>query len=569
MKKILILLMIVFMLAACVACAPPKVETGAEEPEQEQTVTEPEGEQPPQKKVLNMAVSGAFDNLDPRVLLSTSHQQVQTAFLEPLVRSVGSDIVEGMASSWEISDGGKVYTFKLRDAVWSDGKPVTAGDFVHAFRRLFEVCPASPIFDDILNGAEYRAGEVPAEELGVSAPDDKTFVIKLKAPVPYFLGLISAPFAGPGREDLLEKYGEAYGASAESLASNGPFILKEWIAEDKVVLVKNPDYWNADAIKLDEVVFNIIPDLNTQRNLFDNGELDIIIPGADVIGKGGLQAYRDKGEVVEFESGGVRCFQLNRYGYEADPEKAKILSNPNFMKAISFALDRQAWVDGPMNGLGLPATVQTPAAHSIYPGKTWGEVTPNIGKYHPETADLEKSQEYLQLVMDDMGYKSVDEFPEFIFLTTDSPEDQTSVTAYVYSVLRDMGLKVKIVNKTGSDFYNTLYKPALGYDIVRSGWGPDYDDPHTYMGYWNSKSTDMGVTFDNPEFDALLDAANNETDLVKRAEILVEAEALFSDIAPCIPFTHNKGVALIKPNVKDIVTSISGLSINYIFADKE
>jgi oligopeptide transport system substrate-binding protein len=519
------------------------------------------------EKVLRMVTSGAYDNLDPRILLSTSHSAVQNAFIEALVRSVGSKINPGMAESWDISDDGTVYTFYLRDAEWSDGKPVTARDFVHAFERLFEVCPASPIFDDILNGPELRSGEVGRDALGVKALDEKTIEITLKAPAPYFLGLLSVPFAGPGREDLVEKFGEEYGASVASLASNGPFILSEWIPEDKVVLVKNEDYWDADSIKLDKVVFSIIPDANTQRNLFDNGDIDILSIDASLLNEQSMQAYRDSGELVEYERGGIRCLQLNRYGYDGDPEKAKILNNPNFMKAISYALDRQGWVDGPMNGLGIPATVQTPAAHTVYSGTTWGEVTPNIGKYHPTTVEWEKSQEYLLMVMDDMGYSSVNEFPEFIFLTTDLPEDPATITAYVHSVLIEMGLKVKIVNKTGTDFYNTLYKPALGYDIVRAGWGPDYDDPYTYMGYWNSKSTDMGVTFDNEDFDALLLAANSETDLVKRAQILVEAEALFSDIAPCIPIYHNKGVILIKTNVEGVVLAISGMTVNYLYAD--
>ena len=516
------------------------------------------------EKVLHISADGGMDNLDPRVLTSRRQQIVQYAMFEPLVRSHAGELMPGMAESWEISDGGITYTFHLRDAKWSDGKPVTGGDFVHAFVRMFQICPASPIYDDINNGAQLRAGDVPPEELGVQAPDDKTVVITLKNPAPYFLGLIGSSFGAPGREDLANKFGDGYGATAESLASNGPFILTEWKHEDKLVLEKNPDYWNADKVKLDKVVVYILPDEHARRNMFDNGEIDFYIPRSEAE----AVEYEAQGLLTRYVRGGIRLLQLNLYGQD-DPVKAKILSNPNFMKAVSFAIDRQGYIDNVLQGNGVPATVNTPPVHMIYPGKIWGEVSTNYGKYHPESADLEKSKEYMDKVLEDMGYSSVDEFPEFDFLTSVDPEDPKDVTAYLLSVLTEMGLKINVVHLTGKQYYNNLYEPALAYDFARAGWGPDYDDPHTYMGYWTSASTDMGVTFDNAEFDELLDKANKETDLVKRAAILVEAEALFADIAPCIPIMHYKGVLAVHPWVKGLTFGISGLREDYIFSDLE
>ncbi|GAK55604.1 extracellular solute-binding protein family 5 [Candidatus Vecturithrix granuli] len=516
------------------------------------------------EKVLYLPADGGLDNLDPRVLTSTSHQLIQFAMFEPLVRTHAGDLLPGMAESWEISEDGTIYTFHLRDAKWSDGKPVTGGDFVHAFVRMFQICPASPIYDDIYNGAQLRAGEVPPEELGVKAPDDKTVVITLKNPAPYFMGLIASSFGAPGREDLAEKFGDGYGATAESLASCGPFILTEWKHEDMLVMVKNPDYWNADKIKLDKVVIYVLPDEQARRNMFDNGEIDYYIPRSEAE----AAEYEAKGLLIRYVRGGVRDLHINRYG-QNDPVKAKILSNPNFMKAISYAIDRKGYIDNVLQGNGVPATVQTPPVHAIYPGKTWGEVSTNYGKYHPETADLAKSKEYMDKVLQDMGYTSVDQLPEFDFLTSMDPEDPKDVASYLLSVFSDMGLKIKVNYATGKQFYNNLYEPALAYDFARAGWGPDYDDPHTYMGYWTSASTDMGVTFDNAEFDELLDKANKETDLVKRAAILNEAEALFSDIAPCIPIMHFKGAIAVQPWVKGLTTAISGLTIDYIYADVE
>lgn len=517
-----------------------------------------------EEKIMHIAVNIGLDNLDPRILTSTSHQLVQFAIFEPLVRTHNGDLFPGMAESWEISDDGKTYTFHLRDAKWSDGKQVTGDDFVHAFVRMFEICPASPIYDDIKNGAELRSGEVAPNQLGVQAPDEKTVVITLKNPAPYFMGLIGSSFGSPGRKDLADKYGDEYGARAETLASNGPYILEEWKSEDKLVLVKNPDYWNADEINLDKVVIYIIPNDHARRNMFDNGEIDYYVPIAEIE----AVDYEDQGLLTRYVRGGIRDIHINRYG-QNDPIKAKILSNPNFMKAISYAIDRQGYIDAVLQGNGVPATVQTPPTHTIYPGKTWGEVSSNYGVYHPETVDLAKSKDYMDLVLEDMGYSSVEEFPEFTFLTSVDPEDPKDIASYLLSVFSDMGLKIEVVYATGKQYYNNLYEPALAYDLARSGWGPDYDDPHTYMGYWTSASTDMGVTFDNSEFDSLLDDANREIDLVKRAAILDQAEALFSDVAPCIPLMHFKGSIAIQPWIKGMTTAISGLTIDYIYADIE
>ncbi len=514
------------------------------------------------QKILYLPADAEFDNLDPRVLTSTIQALVQFGIFEPLVRTHDGQLLPGMAKTWEQSKDGMTYTFHLRDAKWSDGKAVTGGDFVHAFVRMFQICPASPIYDDIKNGAELRAGKVQPADLGVKAPDAKTVVITLKNPVPYFMGLIASSFGAPGREDLVAKYGDGYGASAESLASNGPFILKEWKKNDKVVLVKNPDYWNASAIKLDQVVVYVLPTPQTQRNLFDSGQLDMYLPRSESEAKD----FQAKSLLHLYVRGGIRDLQINRHG-QNDPVKAKILSNVNFMKAISYAIDRQGYIDNVLQGAGYPATVQTPPGTGVYPGKTWGQVSTNMGKYHPATADLAKSKAYMDLVLKDNGFTSVAQLPTFDFLTSIGPDDPKDVTGYILGVFQQMGLKINVKLATGQQFYNNLYKPALAWDICRAGWGPDFDDPATYMGYWTTASTDMGVTYENAQFDALLAKGNMETDLVKRAAILNQAEALFADNAPCIPLIWYKGEIALSARVKGFTTAITGLTTDYIYAD--
>ena len=516
-------------------------------------------------KVLIMAVPGnaALDNLDPRVLLTTSHQAVQMGIFDSLVRSKGADIVPAAAEKWEISADGKTYTFHLRDAKWSDGKPVTGQDFVDAFTRMFLTSGASSIYDAIQNGAEVRGKKADPSTLGVKAPDDKTVVITLTSPTPYFLGLLTSAYSAPSRADLIAKEGDKYGTTADSMAYNGPFILTEWSNQDKLVLKKNPNYWDAANIKLDEVDFLVLPDPSTQRNLFDNKQLDVYTPQTESEAKG----YEAASELIRFNNVGLRDITLNHKG-QGDATKAKLLSDPNFMKWISYTIDRQGFVDKVLEGNGIAATVQTPAATSVYPGTTWGEVDQaNVGKYHPLTADLAKADDYKAKTLADMGVSSVDQLPPLGLLTSEDPQNTKLVTPYVLSILGNMGLKVTLNMQTGNQYWNTLLAPALGYDLAVAGWGPDYDDPYTYMQYWQTSSTDMGTTFNNADYDKLLTAANNETDLKKRAGILVQAEALFSDIGTSIPLLHYKGEVAVQPWVKNMLTSSFGVSLNYIWVD--
>jgi oligopeptide transport system substrate-binding protein len=516
-------------------------------------------------KVLTMSVPGnqALDNLDPRTLLTTNHQAVQIGIFDSLVRSKGADIAPAAAEKWEISDDGKTYTFHLRDAKWSDGKPVTAQDFVDAFTRMFTTSPASSIYDAIQNGAELRGKKVDVSALGVKAPDDKTVVFTLTGPTPYFLGLLTSSYAAPSRQDLIDKEGDKYGTTADSMAYNGPFILAEWSNQDKIVLKKNPDYWDAANIPLDEVDFLLLPDPSTQRNLFDNKQLDVYTPQTESEAKG----YEAAGELIRYNKGGLRDITYNHLG-QGDATKAKLLSDPNFAKWISYSLDRQGFVDKVLEGNGIAATVQTPAATSVYPGTTWGEVDQaNQGKYNPLSADPAKADEYKAKVLADMGVSSVDQLPALTLLTSEDPQNPKLMTPYVLSVMTNLGLKVTLDQQTGNQYWNTLLYPALAYDIAIAGWGPDYDDPYTYMQYWQSSSQDMGTTFNNKDYDALLQKANAETDLKKRAAILVEAEALFSDIGTSTPLLHYKGEVAVQPWVKNMLTSSFGVSLNYIWVD--
>ena len=194
------------------------------------------------------------------------------------VKKDGQDVLEPAgAESWEPSDDGLTWTFHLRNHKWSDGEDVTAEDYVYAFQRMFDPDTASSgveFFLSLENAQEIVDGTKKPEDIGVSAPDDKTVVFKLTKPVPYFEMILGSPVAFPQRKDIVEKYGDQYGADKDSVVYNGPFIVDEWTPGSKVILAKNDTYWDKDSVKLDKVELLYIDDDTSAMTMLKNGELD-------------------------------------------------------------------------------------------------------------------------------------------------------------------------------------------------------------------------------------------------------------------------------------------------------
>lgn len=197
--------------------------------------------------------------------------------LEPLTRLVekdGKQEREGAgAESWESNEDGTVWTFKLRDNKWSDGQAVTAADYAYGITQTLNPETGSPnsyfTANYIKNGSKVVSGELPVEELGVKVVDDKTLEITLEAPTPYFMAITDTRACYPVRQDIAEKHGESYGSELETLVFNGPFKIESWTHNSEIKLVKNPDYWDAENVKLDKVNYAIVNDENTRFNSFE------------------------------------------------------------------------------------------------------------------------------------------------------------------------------------------------------------------------------------------------------------------------------------------------------------
>ncbi|MBE6878962.1 MAG: peptide ABC transporter substrate-binding protein, partial [Ruminococcaceae bacterium] len=268
LKRLLALALAGALALSMVACGTPGAPAASEG-----------GESEGPKTTFKYSELSEVPTLDPQLANSVPSNTSILHIQEPLVRMYNGVLEPGAAESWEISEDGLTYTFHLRDMTWSDGQPVTAGDFEYAIKRLVDPNTASPygwFACYIKNGSPCNTGDLPLEELGVKAIDDKTLEITLEYVADYFLQVVSNACYVATRQDLVEQYGQDFAATAEKNAYTGPFVVKEVKTGDRIVLAKNANYWNADQTKLEEVEIIVVANANTAVDMYNAGDLDYV-----------------------------------------------------------------------------------------------------------------------------------------------------------------------------------------------------------------------------------------------------------------------------------------------------
>ncbi|MEZ3485977.1 MAG: peptide ABC transporter substrate-binding protein [Lachnospiraceae bacterium] len=302
------------------------------------------------EKILHLD-GGNPETLDSLLGTSGNSVGVIREVMEGLGRFVkkdGQDIVEPAgAESWETSEDGLTWTFHLRDHNWSDGEPVTAKDYIYAFQRMFSkdvVSSGTQFFLSVENAQDIIDGKKEPEDLGVTAPDDKTVVFSLTKPVPYFEMIIGSTVAFPQRQDVVEEYGDQYGTDKDNLVYNGPFIVEEWTPGSKVVLAKNDTYWDKDSVKLDKVELYHIPEETSGMTMLKNGELDAHTANAkweeEIMATGEFDLQE-----APFPAGMRDIFNVD----------TPLLKSPKVRLAITLAKDREEINDTLFDGYYEPA----------------------------------------------------------------------------------------------------------------------------------------------------------------------------------------------------------------------
>ena len=508
------------------------------------------------KQELNLIESAEIPTMDSVMNTDTVGSIVMNNVFEGLYRQdLDNNPVLGMAAEEpKISDDKLTYTFKIRDdAKWSNGDPVTAGDFVFSWRRLVDPTTAAPysyMMDGVIaNASAVIAGEKQPDELGVKAVDDKTLEIQLERAVPYFKGLLSLAMYYPQNEKFVTEQGEKYASNSDALVYNGPFKLAAW---DGTGLSweydKNDTYWDKDTVKLDKINVDVVKETSTALNLYDDGQIDRMALTGEYV-----QTRQDDPDLKKFPTSSVFFLKFN----QERNGKATPLANENIRKALSMAFDKQAYADTVLQNGSVPANGLVPAGLAKDPknDKDFRKENGDLSKY-----DAKKAQEFWKKGLKELGVDKLD--LEFL---SDDTENAKRSSEFMQGqleenldglkiTLRNVPFKVRIDNNDKQD-----------YDIQLSGWGADFSDPINFLELFETGNGNNKSGFSNEKYDSLLKeiSTTSLTDPEKRWEQMLEAEKVLFDNGAIAPIYQRYWAVLEKPTVKDIGYHLVGADYSY------
>ncbi|HOK42652.1 MAG TPA: ABC transporter substrate-binding protein [Thermoclostridium caenicola] len=445
--------------------------------------------------------------------------------------------VPGQAKDVQISDDGTVYTFTLRDGLkWSDGKPVTASDFVYAWNRAIDPETAADYayMFEVIEG--YEEGK-----LNVTAPDDKTVVVKLKNRVPYFLELTAFPAFSPVRKDIIEQHGDAWATKPETYIGNGPYKVTEWVPGSHITMTKNENYWNYKNLGMQNIKFVLMDDPGAQLNAFIKGEILF----TDDIPNDEIDTWKDK---PEFHLEG----QLGTY-YVSFNTQREYLNNPKVRQALILAVDREFIVREIGKAGQVPAGAFVPIGLSdADPSKEFRDVGGNY--YDP--SDYEGNLEKAKQILAEAGYPNGQGLPAFEYLYNSESEGHRLIGEALQDMWGKLGVKINLVSQEWATFLNT--RKNGDYDIARNGWLGDYNDPISFLDMWITNSGNNDAQWSNPEYDKLISQIKTETDTAKRFELMHKAEDMIFDDWMLCPIYYYVDIFVLNTKVENFWSSPLG-----------
>ena len=482
------------------------------------------------ESVLHRGNGAEPETLDPHKSTGVTENNIENDIFEGLVAwSATGEITPGMAESWDISDDGKVYTFHLRDAKWSNGDPFTAEDFVYSFRRAVDPATASdyaPILAPIVNAKEAIAGEKKPEEIGVAATDPKTLTITLNASTPYLLGLLAHNISFPVHKATVEAHGDQWTRPGNAV-TNGAFTITDWVPQSQVTLKKNPNYWDAANVKLDTIVHYPTEDLAEELKRYRAGELHITYDApSDQI------KWLEENMKEEFHN----TPYLGTYYYIINLTKEPLGKDKNIREALSLALDRVILTDKITQAGELPAY-------------SW--VPPGLVGYNQQFVSfkdmpMEERMNRAKELMAQAGYGP--DNPLKLELLYNTSENHKKIAVAAASMWKALGVEVTLRNEEWKVYLET--RDQKNFEIARAAWIGDYPDPVNFLDLFLSDAGERNdAGYNNPEYDRLQAEAATTADPAARLKLLEQAEKIFLDDHVMIPIYHYTSQHMISPKV--------------------
>lgn len=557
--RVLMITMIFALIAACAPAAAPTAAPDTQAPaadapaasEPAKDSPAPAPAEPAVEKVLRIGIPGDDGSLDPATGTTAAPQYpIKSVYRGLFSFAADGSLKNEVAEDYEFSEDGLVYTFHLRkDAKWSDGVPVTAKDFVYGFQRnLYPELKAAyaDLLSAIVNFDDCMAGNLPMEEFGVEAVDDYTLVVTLSRTQPYFpLMTTFSPFF-PVREDKVPKDVSTWSVeNVKEVVTNGPFMFEEYVPNEKVVLVPNPESYEAANVKLSRLEFYFIPDQQAQVAAFQTGEIDMALNIPMTISS----TYPNPEEIKE-----VPYLVNNIYLFSA---RQPVFEDIRVREAFNLAINREqiAAIQGGLN---------TPLYALVPPGVT----NPATGQdFRAEGGDLIKEDvARAKELLAEAGYPNGEGFPEMRWVFNNLQSHTDVAQAVAGQLKENLGITLALTSMDNAAF--SAERRAGNFDIVRLGTSADYVDPTTWLNLYisNTAYIQRVAAYSTPEYDALMLETDSILDPAERFEKLHEAEKMMVESYWWIPISTRNAQMLVKDYVEGVFTSTAG-DVFAMFAD--
>lgn len=504
---------------------------------------------PDVEQTLNIATNGELSVLDSMLYNDVPTSDMIGQTFEGLYRvTTGSEVELGQAESVEVSEDGLVYRFVLREGLtWSDGEPVTANDYVYTYQRLVDPTSGSVAASTVevfKNAAAIRAGEMDVAELGVVAEDELTLEITLEYPAPYFPKLLTGSRFLPVSQAFVEAIGSEYATSSENVVSNGPFTIENWNGTNlEWNLVKNPNYWDAENVYLEDVLVSVVKETSTGADLFDAEELDYVVLTDDFV-----RLY-DGSEFFNTIPKATKGYLIYNTSREAT-------GNANIRRAIGQAIDKVLYAESVIKDGSIPLHGLVPRNFDVNEaGEDFRDAQGDLLVY-----DVEAAQADWATGLEALGVDSLD-----LELLTSDVDLSRRTAEFLQAQLQDNlpGLTLTI---RSVPLQNRIeFSRNLDFDIMYGTWAPDYQDGINFIEQY---TTDGGINFgdySNEIYDGLVEQARVEfaNNPEERRAALLEAERIvIEEDAAVTPFYQASTSYLLDTNVEKFEVYPFGRTIN-------
>jgi len=493
--------------------------------------------------------------IDPQLSTSISATKIDTQCMEGLIilGQKSGEVLPGAAEKWDVSKDGLTWTFHLRqNAKWSNGDPITANDFNFGLKRALKPNSAAQnayILYDIKNAKAYNQGKIKDySKVGIKVVDKDTIQIVLAHPVTYFAQLISSTIAFPLNEKFYNQVKDQYTLSADKMLYNGPYVLKNYIPNGKYEFEKNPNYWNADNIKIDKLSFLIVGNYNTAADMFKDKGLDITsITGNQIPQFKNTKAFKT------VQTGGLDYLEFN--------VKNKFFSNVNIRKAVGMAIDRRIFCKDILKDGSSPAYGFVP------PGISGGKIDGKLITYRKRfgynlfSYNIPEAKRLYAKGLKELNYKGKVSVKLLCGNTSGSLRNTQFLQEQLY---KNLGMSVELEPNT---FQSQLSKMSQeNFDFVYTEWLPDYDDPDTYLNIWVKGGGNNYTQWSNKQFDAYIKTAAESPDDNIRMNAMYKAEELLMKEMPVTPIIYRVEPMLVQPKLKGVVLVGLGTTLSFDWA---